>query len=172
MSAFGVPESTGQEPQDSQAVFEEIYPALRRFAAVVADLDIDPDDLVQEALASTLRRHDLSEIQQPLAYLKRAVVNSVSDHRRGAVRRKRFLPKLGDDTATRDSYPSDLAILDALAPQDRAIIYMADVEGQPHAVIAEQLGLTSGAVRKRASRARSQLRRLLEPSINLLSEGQ
>ncbi len=43
-------------------IFADLYPKLRRFAAVVADLDMEPDDLVQDALAATLRRHDLSEL--------------------------------------------------------------------------------------------------------------
>jgi len=35
-------------------LIEEIYPALHRFAAVVAPRGDDPDDLVQEALVRTL----------------------------------------------------------------------------------------------------------------------
>ena len=31
-----------------------LYPALRRFAAMTAPLEMDPDDLVQDALAATL----------------------------------------------------------------------------------------------------------------------
>ena len=34
----------------SADVFRELYPRLRRFAAVVGAAESDPDDLVQEAL--------------------------------------------------------------------------------------------------------------------------
>ncbi len=63
---------------DEFETFEGLYPTLRRFTAMVADLDMDPDDLVQEALAATLQLHRLSELDQPAAYLKRTIVSSRS----------------------------------------------------------------------------------------------
>lgn len=141
--------------------FSELYPTLRRFAAVVADLDVDPDDLVQEALASTLRRHELHELDQPLAYLKRAIVHAASNHRRRSGRFRRLLPRVASQSTTTDSYPSDFAMLDALSTIDRAVVFLADVEGEPFDRIAKQLGITPAAARKRASRGRAQLRRLL-----------
>ena len=53
-------------------VFDALYPALRRFAAVVGGLEVDPDDLVQEAVARALRRGPLGELDNPGAYLRRA----------------------------------------------------------------------------------------------------
>lgn len=145
--------------------FAEIYPALRRFASVVADLDMDPDDLVQDALASTLRRHALHELDQPLAYLKRSIVNTASNHRRRSSRLRRLLPRLASENHSTDVYPSDLSALDELAPLDRAVVFLADVEGDPFDRIATELGMTAAAVRKRASRARKQLRKSLRPDI-------
>jgi RNA polymerase sigma-70 factor (ECF subfamily) len=147
-----------------EAVFEAIYPALRRYAAVVADLDVEPDDLVQDALASTLARHRLSDIDQPLAYLKRAVLNQSANRRRRMSVMRRHLPRLWGEPTGTDHYASDLAVLDVLGPLDRAALFLADVEGLPHAVVAEELGLTVSAVRKRVSRSRRTLRRhLSEP---------
>lgn len=154
-----------QPPLDGSLLFEELYPTLRRFAAVVADLDVDPDDLVQDALAATLARHELAELQQPSAYLKRAILNTATSHRRRAARLRGLLPRLVGETVTVDAYPSDLAVLDELDPSDRAVLYLADVEGLPQTLIAEELGLTAAAVRKRASRARRQLRQTLHPTI-------
>ncbi len=138
-----------------------MYPALRRFAAVVADLDMDPDDLVQDALASTLNRHRLDELDNPAAYLKQAIVHTAANSRRSKGRLRALLPRLARHPDGLDTYPSDLAILDQLAPLDRAILYLADVEGEPLAHIANELGLTGAATRKRASRARKQLRQHL-----------
>ena len=148
-------------PKTDYAIFEAVYPALRRFAAVVGDMDMDPDDLVQDALVSTLQRRSLVNLDQPQAYLKRAIVNQVSNKRRRAGRFRTLLPKLSRSDVTVDDYPSDLAVLDELAPTDRAVIFMADVDGLPHDVIATELGLSAAAVRKRASRARAQLRGLI-----------
>ena len=47
--------------------FDALYPVLRRFAGVVADIDMDPDDLVQDALAKTLDRRSMSDLENPQA---------------------------------------------------------------------------------------------------------
>ncbi len=169
MTGDELPIAQGEDLSDFQ-IFERLYPALRRFAAVVADIDVDPDDLVQEALAATLRRHDLSEIRQPAAYLKQAIVNAAVGHRRRAGRFRLLLPRLAGEAATDDHYPSDLSILDRLQPTDRAVIVLADVEGLPYAVIADELGLTVGAVKKRVSRSRRELRRLLGSNLSSIDE--
>ncbi len=156
---------------DEFEMFEALYPVLRRFAAVVADLDMDPDDLIQEALVATLQRHRLSELDQPAAYLKRAIMSSASNYRRQRSMFRRFLPRLATGSITTDSYPSDLSMLDSLAPTDRIVVFLADVEGLPHALIADQLGLTPGAVRKRVSRGRRRLRQSLNPPITPIAEG-
>lgn len=154
--------------RDQFAAFQEMYPVLRRFAAVVADLDMDPDDLVQDALASTLERHTLDELDQPVAYLKRVIVHRAANKRRRAGRLRALIPRLGNDASLSDVYSSDLGLLDGLRPIDRAVIFLADVEGETHERIATELGLTPAAVRKRASRARKQLREVLHPQISAL----
>ena len=150
------------------ALLEHLYPQLRRFAAVIADSDVDPDELVQDALVATLRRHELSELESPAAYLKRAMVNAVASDRRRKGRWRSLLPRVVSDSQSSDHYPSDLGELDALAPLDRAVLFLVDVERLPHDVAATQLGLTHSAVRKRASRARSQLRSALQPNLTII----
>ena len=164
-------DSTEHPVQSDFALFESLYPRLRKFAAVVADLDMDPDDLVQDALTSTLSRYELHELDQPAAYLKRSIVNVASNKRRRSSRLRALLPKIGGNANTTDHYPSDLAILDELTPIDRAIIYLADVDRLPHELIASELDMTASAVRKRASRARAQLRQSLGTNITSLPGG-
>ena len=156
--------------QGDYGLFEALYPRLRRFAAVVADADIDPDDLVQDALLATLRRHDLAELEHPEAYLRRAVLNRASNRRRGLARFRGALRRLSPESEASDQYPSDLSFLDALSEVDRGIVYMADVEGVPLGVIARDLDLTPAAVRKRVSRARNQLRKELSSTVVAISE--
>ncbi len=150
------------------AVLDELYPRLRRFAAVVADSDIDPDDLVQDALCATLRRHDLDELDNPAAYLKQAMIHAVASDRRRKSVWKRLLPRLVSDTQTNDHYESDLGDLDALSPLDRAVLFLVDVERLPHDLAAAELGLTSNAIRKRASRARAEVRASLRPDLSII----
>jgi DNA-directed RNA polymerase specialized sigma24 family protein len=151
------------------ALFASLYPGLRRFAAVVADADMDPDDLVQDALVATLARHDMAELRMPAAYLRQAILHQVSNRRRRAGRLRRLLPRLMGDTSQTDHYPSDLTVLDDLAAVDRALVFLIDVERFTGDEAAAQLGLTAVAARKRASRARSQLRASLNGHLKLLS---
>lgn len=151
-------------------LFEELYPALRRFAAFVADSDMEPDDLVQDALLSTLQRYELSELDNPAAYLKRSIVNNIANQRRRLGRRHRAISKLRPAAATEDEYPVEFTALNSLNPLDRGILYLAEVAGEPLSKIAMDLELTPAAVRKRASRARAQLRKELGTNLVPLRE--
>ena len=64
--------------EDDDQLFARLYPSLRRFAAVVAPREIDPDDLLQEATARALRRGPLGRLDHPEAYLRRTMVNLAS----------------------------------------------------------------------------------------------
>jgi DNA-directed RNA polymerase specialized sigma24 family protein len=59
-------------------------------------------------------------------------------------------------------FPSDLADLEQLAPLDRAVLYLTDVDGYSLVDVANHLGLTHDAARLRASRARRRLRLVIE----------
>jgi RNA polymerase sigma-70 factor (ECF subfamily) len=148
----------GDEADDEER-FAALYPRLRRLAAVAAPLEVDPDDLVQDALVRVLRRGSLADLDDPAAFLSRVIVNLASNSRRGLGRRRRAwarhgAPVLGEDP----TYPSDLGDLDALDPAERTILYLVDVEGWAFDDAASVLGLSPAAARKRASRARRQLR--------------
>lgn len=146
------------EPSTDDELFASLYPSLRRFAAV-ADVGGDPDDLVQEAVARTLRHHALSELDQPGAYLRRAIVNLASNRRRSMARWRSAVSRLGaGDEAVEAEYGSDLAELRRLSVEDRALLFLVVVEDKPYAEAAELLGITEEAARARASRARKQLR--------------
>lgn len=139
-----------------------LYPALRRIAAVAGSVDVEPDDLVQEALMRTLRKGPISDLDNPLAYLRRTIVNLASNQRRSLGRKRRALSRLSTDEGWVPSYPADVeAILD-LPPRQRAILYLVEVEGVPYAEAAEQMGMTAMAARAMATRARKTARAGLE----------
>jgi DNA-directed RNA polymerase specialized sigma24 family protein len=77
-----VAEVDGMRLLEESQLFEQLYPPLRRFAAVVAPREVDPDDLLQEAAARVLTKHRLTELNQPGVYLRRTMVNLASNHRR------------------------------------------------------------------------------------------
>ena len=147
------------------ALFAQLYPGLRRFAAVVASAGTDADDLVQDALIRVLRRGGLGELQDPGAYLRRVILRLAVDDRRSFGRRVRALRRLAGSGSVTSSYPSDLSDLDRLDPVDRAVVYLGDVEGMQQSAIGELLGISHQAVRSRASRARRRLRADIEEEI-------
>lgn len=168
LSRFAVvrcPVGVGKPERDAD-VGEELvvgaYPALRRFAYVVADADTDPDDLLHEALVRTLARGPLSEIDDLGAYVRRAITNTAANTRRSLGRRRRALDRLGavasEDEAVEPSRPSDLGDLMLLAPADRAALYLSVVEGRPHREVAALLDVSEVAARARVSRALQRLR--------------
>lgn len=142
-------------------LIEGRYEDLRQFAAVTASREVEPDDLLQEALVRVLSQGPLSEREQPLAYLRRAIVNLAIDHARRREARRTAMGKWVGRGASVDSYPSDLGILDELTPRARAIIYLSEIEGYRYREIAEMLDCNEAAARVGAMRARRQLRRIL-----------
>lgn len=136
-----------------------LYPSLRRFAAVVSGSDGDPDDLLQSAVEQLLRLK--VDVDDPGAYLRRTMVNLESNRRRGLGRLRGALTRLSRNSHEDDAYPSDLAVLDSLEPVDRIVVFLIDVEGWASKDVAEQLDLTDSAVRTRATRARTVLRKQL-----------
>jgi RNA polymerase sigma-70 factor (ECF subfamily) len=147
-----------------RARLEEQYAPLRRFAAVVGPADVDPDDLVQEAMVQVLRRGGLDDIEDLGAYLRRTVVHLAANDRRSAGRRRRALLRLQGSArgASPPRYPSDVHELLRLPADVRAVLYLAEVEGLSYAEIGAALDITEEAARARASRGRRKLRLELE----------
>ncbi|MEN8113909.1 MAG: sigma-70 family RNA polymerase sigma factor [Actinomycetota bacterium] len=139
-------------------MFAELYGPLRRFAAVVGPREVDPDDLLQEAVAQVLRRRRLTELDEPGAYLRRTILNlAANERRRFAVSRRAFAKLRSESDHVGESYPSDLSDLLRLAPHERAVLYLSEVEGYRYAEIGDMLGCSEAAARKRAMRGRRRL---------------
>jgi DNA-directed RNA polymerase specialized sigma24 family protein len=163
---FGRPDATGPTPLGAigsadRAIVAALYTSLRRFAAVVGPLEVEPDDLVQEALYRTLRVGPLSALDDPGAYVRRAIIRLAANERRHLGRRRRAMTRLAardSGDAAGDTYPSDTSELQRLDPEDRAVLWLADVEGVAFADVAAALGCSEQAARTKASRARRRLR--------------
>jgi RNA polymerase sigma factor (sigma-70 family) len=145
-----------------EALIRRLYPSLYRFAAAVCPADLEPDDLLQEALFRVLRRGQLGDISHPAAYLRRALTNLVANHWRSVGRRRRAWSRAGRTDAVQPEYPSDIADLLRLRPRARAVLYMRAIEGRPFAEVAEALGCSEAAARGLEARARKKLRTALE----------
>ena len=143
---------------EESRLFAELYPPLRRFAAVVGPIEMDPDDLLQEAVARVLRRRRLTDLDEPGAYLRKTMVNLASNQRRSQARERRALGRfIASAEPVGDVYPSDLNELLGLPPRERAVLYLSEVEGYRYAEIGSLLGCSEAAARKRAMKARRHL---------------
>jgi RNA polymerase sigma-70 factor (ECF subfamily) len=147
-------------------VFRPLYRPLRRFAAVVAPSDVEPEDLLQDALVATLRLHRLAELDAPAAYLRRVMLNLASNQRRRSYSRWKALRRLAaSPQQAEESYPSDLSELTWLSPRQRAVLYLSEVEGYRFAEVAEMIGMSEPAARMSATRARRRLREALTGEV-------
>lgn len=145
--------------------FDALYPHLHRVACVAAPADVDPDDLVQDALVNYLQIAQPDTVRSPRAFLTAAIVNLASNERRAWSRRRSAVARLGPVDESRDQFPSDLADLMALPPRERAVLYLHHVDGLPYDDVAELVGCTPAAARKAAERGRSRL------ALTLAEEG-
>lgn len=155
-------QSMGSGIRDKDRVLlDDLYPSLRRFAAVVGPAEIEPDDLVQEALLRVLERGSLGRLDNPTAYLRRTMFNLASNHRRRMGRGHRASHRVVVPDSYIPSYPSDVAGLLRLTPKARAVLYLTSVEGRTFAEVAELLGCSETSARAAASRGRRKLRTVL-----------
>jgi DNA-directed RNA polymerase specialized sigma24 family protein len=147
--------STGDGGSHADRLIAE-YDALRRFAAVVGPVDVEPDDLVQEAFVRVLRR-GLDGIEHLDRYLRLIVMNLVRNEKRGWRRRQLAFVRHGVPDPVIDSTFVDVSDLASLTADERAVLWLAEVEGWPYGQIAEVLQCSESAARMRGPRARRAL---------------
>lgn len=151
---------------EDEELFAKLYVRLRRFAAVVRPPSLEAEDLVQEALARTLAARTLTSLDNPEAYLRRAIVRVAMNEQRGSRRLSARIVRLGPLPANSvDPYPSDLSELMRLSPEVRAVLYLHLVEDLPYEEVSAILGCRPAAVRQRASRGLASLRLAIEVNV-------
>jgi RNA polymerase sigma factor (sigma-70 family) len=140
------------EVSSGSAQIEEVYrsllgPLVRLAYLLVGDRE-DARDIVQAAFASASRRWDT--IDDPRAYLRRAVLNRANDLHRTAFRRaKHPLPIAGDHTGEPEldgvwrfvqSLPTAQRTVIVLRYYaDLALVDIADVMGRPASTVRSDL---------------------------------
>jgi RNA polymerase sigma-70 factor (sigma-E family) len=150
--------------------FEEFVvaalPDLLRFGVVLTGDRHRADDLVQIALVKTMRRWSYITHDQPVAYVRRVMVNTHLSWWRGR-RPESQLPDTFDvvDTtrgvAAYDDQDQLARGLAALPPRQRAVVVLRYYVGLSEAEIADTLGCTPGTVKSQAAKALISLRRHL-----------
>jgi RNA polymerase sigma-70 factor (ECF subfamily) len=125
----------------------------------------DADDIVQDAFIRVLNENIPEATEEAMRkYLFRVATNLMADRWR---RSKREQPRVqhGEEHAVATTPQSDIDVTRTFAelkPRERALLWLAYVEGEAHDEIAESLGIKRGSVKVLLSRARARLRDLLK----------
>lgn len=148
-----------------EAAFQDFYArtARRVRAYLIRSLEDPPlaDDLLQEAYLRLLRSGlQTDDEDHRRAYLFRIATNLIRDHFRRRRPEYEMPPDLPGDPGLQKNIDqrSDVAMaMNALAPRDRQMLWLAYVEGSSHQEIAKALGLKTSSLKSMLSRARHRI---------------
>jgi RNA polymerase sigma factor (sigma-70 family) len=145
------------DPSDIEQIYRDHRLPLVRLGFLLTGSREDSEDLVQSAFATASAYW--YEIEQPLAYLKRAVVNQASDlHKRRA--RERGRPAAEGVTEIPE-VDETWAILQRLPHKQRMVVVLRFYEDLPLLEIARLLDRPPATVRSDLRRALGRLRKAL-----------
>jgi RNA polymerase sigma-70 factor (sigma-E family) len=149
---------------EADDAFRDLYRSERdklvRLAYLLTGSQAAAEDLVQDVFIKAHAR--LGDVDQPTAYLRRAVTNACwSWHRRRQVEARHL-----DRRPAVVSGEHDIEMWDALArlsPRRRSVLVLRYYLDLPEQETADALGWRIGTVKSTAHRALQDLRRMLEP---------
>lgn len=157
------------EPMD-EAKFEVFY---RKTAGAVwsyvfrltGDASL-ADDLTQKAFFRFVRSNPaVANDEHRRRYVFKTATNLVFDHFREVKKQRQYQIEAPSRTSTppdRTELRHDMArVFAELKPQDRALLWLAHVEGSSHEEIADTLGLKSKSIKVMLFRARKRLGEML-----------
>ena len=123
------------------------------------------EDVVSEAFVKVFRRWDAGAVEQPRAYIRRAVVNeSNSRFRRLALERREAAKQSGDERGSRaaDEQLADqdlvFAALRRLPERQRTALVLRFYQDLSERDIADAMGVSQGTVKSSISRGLDRLR--------------
>jgi RNA polymerase sigma factor (sigma-70 family) len=132
---------------------------LLRLAVLLLGSEAQAEDIVQAAFESAHTRWDT--IEQPLAYLKRTVVNRAGDAHRRRVRERGWLARQREPVTEIPEVDETWHVLRRLPQAQRTVVVLHFYEDLPLVDIAEMLGRPPATVRSQLHRALDRLRRTL-----------
>ena len=170
-------EVASAEPMpDARSYLEQLYQKhtqqLGRLAFFHTSSVADSEDVVAEVFTTIAERYDMREINDPLAFLTKAVSNRSKSIHRNRATHHRILPRLvpgdlGDSTSETVLKSADdhvvVQALRQLPERQRLSIVLRYYNGLSTNEIAERMGCKTGTVKSHTSRAMDSLRILLEP---------
>ena len=161
-----------QTSEDFAAVYAANHADALRLAYLLCGNKERAEDAVAEAFVRIYRSMGRSEIREPRAYVRRAVVNELhSRFRRLALERREASKRSGDARGTRGAdedlveHDQMFAALRQLSQRQRAAVVLRFYEDLPEKAIAEAMGISVGTVKSTLSRGLERLRALLAEEV-------
>lgn len=170
-------------------LFDQFRQRVCHHAHTLLQSEADAEDIAQEVFATLYTKSDLFRGESAVStWLYRVTVNTALSLKRYRQRRPtQHVEELHEEVLQRWSEDETLGsgaldeelvkaetlqqlrqAIEALPPLDRAVIVLADLQGQSNRDTGESLGLSEAAVKSRRHRARLQLREwLTAPTENL-----
>ncbi len=156
------------DEEELTALYERVARPLRGYLRRLVANPALADDLLQETFYRFLRAAPPAlDERQTTTYLYRTATRLAQDRWRRAAHERRWSERAGPVTGSVP--PGDAALshdLDRafreLKPKERALLWLAHVEGAEHREIAEVLGVGEKSVKVLLFRARKHLARILE----------
>ena len=165
-----------REPAALEQFFDSAFPYVYNLAHHLTGHEEAAEDATQEVFLKVYRAADRIDIHRnPRPWLTAITYNAVRDvARRSMARREKATDPamIGAHPGKRSGAKDGLGrsevtslierALQELADDQRAVVVLHDYDGVSHAVIADIMGLSHAAVRKRYSRALKQMKESIE----------
>lgn len=154
---------------DFERIYDEQVDRLTRIGFLVCGDERTAEDAVSAAVSKVLPRWRAGRVGDPAGYLRRAVLNELlGGFRRRAVER-RAIERMAERSPVEPGFVEGVVDRDALwvallglPRSQRAVVVLRYYDDLTEDQTAQVLGVSVGTVKSRASRAITQMRRMLE----------
>jgi RNA polymerase sigma-70 factor (sigma-E family) len=168
VSVLGAARGASAAAGDFAAVFNAHHREAVRLAYLLTGDHHQAEDIVSDAFAGVYRQWKGGRVDNPRAYLRRAVVNTANSRlRRRYLERAEAAKRSGDERGVRrvddDAADHDEVwrALGRLPERQRAAIVLRYYEDLSEAETADVLGISVGTVKSQVSRGLERLRALV-----------
>lgn len=149
--------------------FQDHRRELVRLAGLLTGSSEEANDIVAEIFARLVRAGRPFDVDNPLAYLRRSVVNEAMSGRRKAARRRDISDRWAPPVATTESQDGRvdeqeriLAVLRTLPDRQRTAIVLRFYQDLTEAQTADAMGVAVGTVKSSVARGLASLRTTLD----------
>ncbi len=147
---------------DDEQAYRSYAGELTRYATGLVG-PFDAADVVTDACLKAFASKSWPEVSNRRAYLYRAVLTVATDHHRSTLSRRlrEMKTAMPESTPAQEVDVDVLASVERLSMQQRSVVLLTYWADLPVDAVAEQMGISTGAVKRHLARARKHLQEWL-----------